>query len=273
MAIQLQRGITRTSLFFHLMSHGVTGAGKTNFSCTAPKPIGLVPIDQNTQITYAKVWAERNFNPNDLVLPADSVDLTRSANAPRHLLFKKDLGTLTEKESVELQKYYIESLIKIKELILLYASMPDIRTIVIDSGTQLWADILFAEFGRTTKIMPRDRGAAKQAMKELVSSVGKKNLIVTHYSKPVWKDDKQTDKLTHDGFNEIGYITNVAVEHFRPDTLGEGMYLGNQLAFKSPIRANEFVAVIRKSHFNPWLLDYPEQKVMLGNDCNFAGYF
>jgi hypothetical protein len=102
-----------------------------------------------------------------------------------------------------------------------YARMLDdksIKTIVIDTGTQLWEDILFAHFGKSQQIKPVSRGLPNQEMKNLLNAC-EKNLIVIHKSKEKWADDKPTGKYERAGYGYVAYDMNVCVQHSRDNAI------------------------------------------------------
>lgn len=176
---------------------GEQGSGKTRFCTTAPDPIGFIPLDRKARKTVHKVAKEMG---KVVLMPED--DFIRVAK-PMELAV---MGTEDAK------KYYRKHVNAIKEAAFTLYAHPLIRTICIDTGTQLWEDILFANFGRAERIMPRDRGSANQEMIDFLNALSGKNLIITHKAREIWKNDKPSGKFECAGFSHIGYHVNVLCE-------------------------------------------------------------
>jgi hypothetical protein len=90
--------------------------------------------------------------------------------------------------------------------------MPEVRTIVIDSGTHLYEDMLFACYGRDEKIMPLDRKVVNREMREFLAVLAQKHLIITHESKEVWRLDRPTGRHEATGWKHIGYFASIELE-------------------------------------------------------------
>lgn len=191
-----------------ICNFGEHGTGKTRLIATAPD-VGVIPLDRKTRGTIERVRKEISPNSQIWFPKADYI---------RH----EDPMALAMLPPEESMKYYRKHVNKIKDACWTLADPKHpCRTIAIDSGSQLWEDILFANYGRNQKIMPRDRGSANQEMKDLLNSIQGKHLIVTHRSKEVWKNDKPTGRNDVAGFADIGYYCNVLVEHERNERSGE----------------------------------------------------
>ena len=179
--------------------YGPEGSGKTRMLATAPGPLGIIPLDRKTRWTINKMAKE--LGRKDIFMPPD--DFIRHANPIQLSLMKGG----------EAEKYYGEHVKRVMEAAYKLNQHPDIRAVGLDGGAQLWEDILFKHYGRNQRIMPRDRGAANQEMRDLLNSLQEKNLVITHKSREVWRNEKPTGDLDVAGFNDIGYYTNVLVEH------------------------------------------------------------
>lgn len=215
-----------------IANYGEAGTGKTELIATMPDPIGVIPLDRKTRRTLARAkekYGKRIFFPEQ--------DFVRHAK-PMELAMMKPEEAIT---------YYTRHLNAIKDAIFTFAERKDIQSIAIDSGTQLWEDILFAHFGRAQRIMPRDRGAVNQDMKDILNSLQDKHLMITHQATEVWKNDKPTGKFEWAGFSKLDYYVNVIVEHTykagefgltvrlcqdRPDLIGEKILTDEAINFE-----------------------------------------
>lgn len=176
---------------------GQQGSGKTRFACTAPDPIGFIPLDRKARKTVDKIGAELG----KIIIMPDK-DFIRTGNPVALASYSVD----------QAKKYYRQHLDSIKKAAFALYDHPQVETIVIDTGSQLWEDILFAEFGRSQRIMPRDRGSVNQEMIDLLNALSGKNLVITHKAGAVWRNDQPTGNDEAKGFPHLGYHVNLLIE-------------------------------------------------------------
>lgn len=95
----------------------------------------------------------------------------------------------------------------------------EVRTISIDTGTELWRLIRFAEFGEENKLMnTHDRGKVygmlNAMFRDLIRAVYRsdKNLVLVHHVADEWVDGKKTGKRVIDGFSEIASLVQTNIE-------------------------------------------------------------
>lgn len=180
---------------------GIQGSGKTRFCATAPDPIGVVPLDRKTRYSVAKTMEELG---KTVVMP--NADFIRHENPL----------ALATMDMPKAMAYYKEHVKRVMDAAFKLNSHKDIRTVVIDTGTQLWEDIMFKNYGRNQRIMPRDRGAANQDMIDFLNAMSGKHLILTHKASEVWAGDgdnsKPTGKYKASGFGHLGYHSTCVIE-------------------------------------------------------------
>lgn len=187
---------------------GEHGTGKSRLGVTMPGRIGVIPLDRKTRGTIIR--DRQIINPTKkILLPKE--DFIRHAQPMQ-------LAMMTPEKSIE---YYRKHVNAIKNACWTLAECKDVQSIFIDSGSQLWEDILFANYGRNQKIMPRDRGSANQEMKDLLASLQDKHLMITHRAKEIWKNEKPSGVNDVAGFADMGYYVNVLAEHTRHPKSGE----------------------------------------------------
>lgn len=218
---------------------GEHGCGKTRFAITAPDPIGFVPLDRKARKT---VELTAKALHKTVLMP--TADFIRVENPLK-------LAIMEEKAAREYYRRHVDA---VKEAAFKLYGHPDIRTVVIDTGTQLWEDILFANYGRNQRVMPRDRGPANQEMMDLLNVLSGKNLIITHKAAEIWRNDKPTGKFRASGFPHIGYSVNAEIllecdEDNEPDE--DGTYAGYFKLFVHHCQANPMI----QNKANPLLED------------------
>lgn len=203
-------------------SFGQQGTGKTNFGASFPDPIGVVPLDRKTRYTIAKA---AQLLGKKVILPKD--DLIRVTNPMQLAMMPDDCGKSLKPRYGSAQPqcctihYYRWHVNRVKETAFRLAEMPDskCKSIVVDTGSQLSEDMLFANYGRSQKIMPRDRGAYNQEMIDFLNSISNKHFLITHKAREIWSGDganaKPTGAFRAKGFTDIGYYVSVEIEHYR----------------------------------------------------------
>lgn len=185
---------------------GLDTSGKTRLIATAPDPIGAIPLERKSRPTLKAVAKE--FGKH-IIMPKE--DFIRHENPMK----------IARMDETQAKTYYSEHVKAILGAAYDLLNNPDIRTIAIDSGSQLWENILFSHFGRKDQIKPVLRGGANQDMIDFLNAVTTKHLIITHRAKQVWENEKPVkDKYEIEGFNRIGYYTTVVCEMKRNEKFG-----------------------------------------------------
>lgn len=183
-----------------IATFGIHGAGKTRFGITAPDPIGVIPTNRKTRATAEEMQKELGK-----VVFMPEKDFIRHAN-PMELMAMEDKAAKT---------YYAKHVDSVMRAAYTLAQHPDVQTIVIDDFSQLCEDVLFKHYGRTWRIMPRDRGPFNQDIIDLINAISSKHVILPHKQSEIWTggdEGKPTGKFKAKGFGEIGYHCSVVVE-------------------------------------------------------------
>ncbi len=219
---------------------GDEGGGKSRLIGTAPGDIGVIPMEGKTRASVLKAAAEFG---RKVIMPER--DLIRTGNAmilamlPAACVtedrFKsmrpEDAVKTAEREMEEISKeirldgpqpdccarhYYRWHINRVKSVAFRMADTPSIRTIGIDTFGQWVEDCLFANYGRTDKIMPLDKKSFNQEVRDFLNAISHKNLILTHHAAQIWEQNKPTNKYKPaSSFAKIGHYTNVAVRQSR----------------------------------------------------------
>jgi hypothetical protein len=237
-----------------LGTHGAPRTGKTHFAGTAPDPIGWLPTDRNSRWTAAKI--AKQLGKKILIPDKDLIRVT-GTDALR-------LSQLPPEEAI---KFYRKRMNDLKTMYFRLLENKQVRTVVIDTFGQVWEDVMFANYGRNMRILPRDRGAANQEMRDFIGACDK-NLILLHQSKQVWKDDKATDDYEIAGWPHIKFGTNACVEHGK---VTKKSAIKNILALEAgeEVPTVLFKLNIYDSQANPMLAADAEDSTLYGDACTF----
>ena len=220
--------------------YGRDTTGKTRFIATAPDPIGILPLERKSRPTIDRI--KREFGK---VVLMPEQDFIRVSNPMK-------MATMTDDA---LKAYYRAHVDRVKMAGYALAASPDIRSIGIDSGTQLFEDMMFAHYGRVQRIMQRDYGAVYQEYSQFINSLSCKNLIITHHAKEVYKGDKIVPgKYKLAGYKFTGHIVNAVLEFLVDENTGE------------------FQVNIERCHMNPEVQGpngTADQTMLIGDAINF----
>lgn len=193
---------------------GGPGSGKTRLFCTAPGRVGILSLDKKTRVTVQKWRLEHPKDMDKFVMPKK--DFIRETNL--------DIDTMPEANQIH---YYRKIVDEMKAAVKTMARMDDVRTICIDTGTVLFRSMYFAHFARSSRIIPRDRGAVYQEFEDFINSFQHKNLIIAHQPKDIWENDKDTGQKGPDGYKKLGHLVDTVIEMrvSRVKKLGSGKYI------------------------------------------------
>ncbi len=227
---------------------GKPRTGKSRFAATAPDPIGVMINDRNSRWTFAKHAKETGKK-----IVAPDKDFIRVEDPIK-------LATLSVDQAMAYYRKHVDAFKK--EYFSMLADKT-IKSIVIDTGTQLSEDVLFANYGRNQRIMARDRGAYNQEMKDMLVACDK-NLIVIHRSKEVWRDDKPTGRFERAGYGHISYEMNVCVQHYRDDIVHK------KACAESERGCVCFGIRITECQANPELVGSGDESKLVGRRVTFA---
>ena len=216
---------------FSIGNYGPPGSGKTRLGTTLPGKVAVIPFDMKCRRTVSNLERSGVIPRGKCVFPKDDF--------VRHV---KPMALIAMDNAAQM-RHYRQHIERAKEAIYSVVDRADIDSIMIDPGTQLSEDVLFANYGRDQKIMPRDRGEFNSEMKLILSSMAGKNLLITHEAKETWRGEKPTGKFTWKGWGSLGYNVNLILEHtcsdgvFRvavrqcqdkPELIGDDMGLANE---------------------------------------------
>jgi len=97
-----------------------------------------------------------------------------------------------------------------------------IRTMVVDTATEVWELLRMARFGRLTQVMPYQYGPVNAEYRALIREAFNwdKNLVLLHKMKEVYSGNgpkaAPTGEWTRSGFKDTGYLVqvNAQIDHY-----------------------------------------------------------
>lgn len=176
--------------------HGAAKTGKTRLACSAPGPIAYLTNDRSYigPVKYA-ISCGKEIRVSKFFWQPPPKHLHKDAAVVQQAI--EDTAPLFDR----FEQAYAAAL-----------HSPKIRSIIIDNGTLVDVMCKVALFGKTQKILPRDRGPYNDRMQRLYSMAHDfdKNVVWIHRTKETWRQDKPTGEFEPEGFkwckNEIHAI-------------------------------------------------------------------
>ena len=185
----------------------VTGrekSGKTHFAMTAPGPIALISIDLGDEGVVQKFLDQGK----QIVLSEYEVPEVKG-------------GEKNEKAMMESCDAVWDKLVAD------YAwALKHCRTLVLDTGTEIWELLRLARFGRVAQIKPHHYVEVNREYREFVKDAYNSscNLIILHKAKAVWIDvadgkggvkGRKTGDYERAGFADTGFLVQTNIETYR----------------------------------------------------------
>jgi hypothetical protein len=168
------------------------GAGKTRFALTTPAPIALINLDEGLE-GLVEPFQERK------AIYVASVKLTTSGK-------REEIIGAAEKELAKVETNY-------------QTALKQARSIIIDTGTELWELLRLSAFGRLDKVMPHQYAEPNQMMTRLIKQAydSDANLIITHRLKPEWVNDKKTGAYEFSGMKDVPFLVQCHARMWRDE--------------------------------------------------------
>jgi hypothetical protein len=235
-------------------SFGGPGAGKSYLLATAPS-LGLIPTERKskgTVIRVAEKLGREVYVPDaELIRTGNPMLIANLPNTCIVIGDDKHKGWTAGQIQDEMQEiadtikidsdhptcckrhYYRWHVNRVKSVAFTMAlDSPHIKTIGIDTFGTFVDDVSFANYGLTGVIDAKEFGFAPREdmvreIRDFLNTIATKNLILTHHSKSVWRDNKPTNKNQLDGkFSKLGHDVSVMIEQTRNDGVvyGDGRY-------------------------------------------------
>ncbi len=163
--------------------------GKSHFSLTAPGPIALFDFDTGLEGVIHKFAKEKDIYVSDY----------------------RRLGNVLKPEE------YLAMWERFKREYVACIQEGPVRTIIMDTATEVWELLRLARFGKLTQVMPYHYGPVNAEFRELIrlGYGSDKNLILLHKMKPEYVNDKSTGKYVRSGFGDTGFMVQVNIRLYR----------------------------------------------------------
>ncbi len=172
-------------------------SGKSNFALTAPSPHAYFDFDTGLEGVIEKF------------IPEKEVYVGEYRRDKSELLTQAAWETMWKKFKGE----YVQSL-----------KVPAIRTVTLDTGTEMWELLRMAKFGKLTQVMPNQYGPVNDEFREMVRVAysSDKNVILLHKMKEEYVTDKakpsianRTGRYIRAGFNDVPYLVQMNLSLYK----------------------------------------------------------
>ena len=173
-------------------AEGQEKEGKTHLALTMPGPIAVLNLDSGLEGVVEK-FAGKQITVCNIPLP------TPVGN-------KSDIQSQAQDTQAKFLKNYQMAL-----------ESPDIRSIIVDTGSELWDIYQLALFGKLAQNNKFFYGAINAAFTEVLRRPMEytKNVCFIHKTKPVYIGDSKTGEFERAGFKNAGYVMQSLVRCYR----------------------------------------------------------
>jgi hypothetical protein len=157
--------------------------GKTHFALTAPKPLAYLNFDKSSAEDVMRKFREQQiFAKNYWPTSTDQASYQVIWE-----MFRRDYDALLQS---------------------------DVRTIVLDTGTEIYNISRMAEFGKLTQVMPHQYARVNSVFRQLFNDAytTEKNIVIVHKKKKEYIENDWTGKWERSGFSETGFLVQINVE-------------------------------------------------------------
>lgn len=181
---------------------GLEKNGKTHFALTAPGPIAVVNFDVGLEGVVHKFGDKQVVQADYRVDGSSGNTNTIAENAHKvWLKFMHDYNW----------------------------ALTNMRTVVIDTGTELWELLRLARFGKLTQVMPHHYGPVNNEFRHMVKKAydSQCNVIFLHKLKDEYINttnaqgkevSNKTGRKQRSGFSDMGYLVQVnMLSEYDPD--------------------------------------------------------
>lgn len=178
---------------------GLEKQGKTHFAFTAPGPIAYFDIDTGSEGVIEKFQAKGKR----IIVPD-----------PPFVISQSDGKDKNEKEWTRFNDLYLNAI-----------RSGEVRTVAIDTATELWELLRLAEHGKLTQVLPVHYTKTNAKYREVIRAAFEStttNLILLHKLKAEWLASKadpskanKSGKYERAGFGETGFLVQANLTAYR----------------------------------------------------------
>jgi hypothetical protein len=216
-------------------------SGKTHFGLTAPGPIACVQTDEGLEGVIQKFQTEKEIYVADAKF--DIQDLRRK------LSLDEDAARARSVWDYIKQHYFIG------------LEQPEIRSVLVDTGTEWWEICRLAAFGKLDQVKSHHYGPVNREWRTLIRAAFEhdKHVIFLHKMREIWVNEKSTGKFERKGQADMGYLVQVCGELWKDTKV-------DRLTGKAPGIPDRYNLTISECRHNPEL----EGLTLSGADCTFS---
>lgn len=196
---------------------GLEKQGKDHFGFTAPGPIGVISLDIGIDGVIQKFQDKKEIWVADYRV---GVGLTGSLKKPT-LEDMQAVSDVCAKVWAGIVKDYLDIM------------DGGARSVIIDTGSELWEILRMARFGKLTQVMPHHYGPVNAEFREFIRAAYDRtrengypedvNLIMLHKLKDEWRDGAdgkghRTGEYKRAGMSDAGFLVQVNAVAWRDPT-------------------------------------------------------
>lgn len=172
--------------------HAQEKVGKTHFGLTAPGDIAMFNLDIGLEGVVHKFADKKRIMVYDMHIPHNDPE-----SAEKIWEDFKDVYAAALKDK-------------------------SIRSIIFDTGSELWEMCRLARFGKIAQVQPWHYGPVNAEFNGVIRDAfrSQKNLVMLHKMKPLYVNDKRTKKYERAGFGTVGYIVQLSLRLTKDDEDG-----------------------------------------------------
>jgi len=168
--------------------------GKSHFALTAPGPISLIDMDTGLEGVVNKFSKQKkiyraSFNYHDATS-------------------QNEWETMWKK----MKQAFFDAL-----------ATKVIRTLIVDTASEMWELCRMAAFGKLAQVKPHHYAPVNAEFRDLIRKAydTDKNLILIHKQKKEYIDEKWTGNMERAGFGDVGYAVQANIISWRITVLDE----------------------------------------------------
>jgi hypothetical protein len=179
-----------TGLFISV--EGLQKCGKTEFGLSLPDPLYVLNLNHGLEGVIEKHVKKGR----ELYVESIQIPLTKELPGQAFTLLSTAATEQWRKAILSLQEALRE---------------PTIKSIFIDTGSELWDLLRIARLGKLTQVMPVQYAAVNaefRQLNQLLLCSGKK-VVMSHKVKPEYVNDQKTNRFERAGFGEVGFDVQV----------------------------------------------------------------
>lgn len=184
----------------NFLANGVVvhNCGKTEFGLTMPGPLAIINLDEGLDGVIQEHQEKKEIyvaGHRSSLVEVKSMDGTSKA-----------IAEVAMKEWVKVKAEYIESL-----------SDGSIRSVFVDTGTELYELVRLAYFGKLTQVMPHQYGIVNKEMKTLIDLAydSEKNVLFSHRLRREYVNDKATQNYELAGWKDMGFEAQIVIQQWK----------------------------------------------------------